>query len=116
MASEPTLSSAERYRPNSFVSLPAELDRSTFDVSPERRRAEAERLAIRARLKRQYQLQLHNPNPAPVIENPALTRWVYARTHNVYPTFRPTPKTSFLGLVFAIGPLLFWATIFKVER
>lgn len=61
------MSSAERYRPNRFVSLPAELDRSTFDVSPERRRAEAERLAIRARLKRQYQLQLNNPNPPPVI-------------------------------------------------
>ncbi|KAM4683922.1 NADH dehydrogenase [ubiquinone] 1 beta subcomplex subunit 4 [Amazona ochrocephala] len=116
MASEPPTSAAERYRPNRFVSLPAELDRSTFDVSSERRRAEAERLAIRARLKRQYQLQLNHPNPAPIIENPALTRWAYARTQNVYPNFRPTPKTSFLGLVFGLGPLLFWAAVFKIER
>ncbi|XP_057271973.1 NADH dehydrogenase [ubiquinone] 1 beta subcomplex subunit 4 [Pezoporus wallicus] len=116
MASEAPVTAAERYRPNRFVSLPAELDRNTFDVSPESRRAEAERLAIRARLKRQYQLQLNNPNRPPVIENPALTRWVYARTHNVYPTFRPTPKTSFLGLVFGLGPLLFWAAVFKFER
>ncbi|XP_030327439.1 NADH dehydrogenase [ubiquinone] 1 beta subcomplex subunit 4 [Strigops habroptila] len=116
MATGPSLSAAERYRPNRFVSLPAELDPSTFDVSPERRRAEAERLAIRARLKRQYQLQLHNPDAPAVIENPALTRWAYARTQNVYPTFRATPKTSFLGLVFGIGPLLFWAAVFKLER
>lgn len=52
----------------------------------------------------------------PTQENPALTRWVYARTQNVYPTFRPTPKTSFLGLVFGLGPLLFWAAVFKFER
>ncbi|KFV53585.1 NADH dehydrogenase [ubiquinone] 1 beta subcomplex subunit 4, partial [Gavia stellata] len=49
-------------------------------------------------------------------EDPALVRWAYARTQNVYPTFRPTPKTSFLGALFAIGPILFWATVFKVDR
>ncbi|XP_061221403.1 NADH dehydrogenase [ubiquinone] 1 beta subcomplex subunit 4 [Neopsephotus bourkii] len=116
MGSEASPTAAERYHPNRFVSLPTELDRSTFDVPPESRRAEAERLAIRARLKRQYQLQLNNPNPPPVIENPAMIRWVYARTQNVYPTFRPTPKTSFLGLVFGLCPLLFWAAVFKLER
>ncbi|NWQ77420.1 NDUB4 dehydrogenase, partial [Columbina picui] len=116
MASGPPPSAAERYRPNRFVSLPAELDPATYDTSPEKRRAEAERLAIRARLKRQYQLQLNNPNPPAVIEDPALIRWAYARTLNVYPTFRPTPKTSFLGLLFALGPLLFWGTVFKLDR
>ncbi|NXQ92775.1 NDUB4 dehydrogenase, partial [Sagittarius serpentarius] len=60
--------------------------------------------------------QLNNPNPPAVIEDPALLRWAYARTHNVYPTFRPTPKTSFLGALFAIGPLLFWAAVFKADR
>ncbi|KFQ13551.1 NADH dehydrogenase [ubiquinone] 1 beta subcomplex subunit 4, partial [Leptosomus discolor] len=49
-------------------------------------------------------------------EDPALVRWAYARTQNVYPTFRPTPKTSFLGAVFAIGPLLFCAAVFKLDR
>ncbi|NXF70751.1 NDUB4 dehydrogenase, partial [Sclerurus mexicanus] len=116
MAAGPPPSAAQRYRPNAFVSLPAELDPDTYDASPEKRRAEAERLAIRARLKRQYQLQINNPNPPAVIENPALHRWVYARTHNVYPTFRPTPKTSFLGAVCAIGPLLFWMAVFKMDR
>ncbi|XP_064933453.1 NADH dehydrogenase [ubiquinone] 1 beta subcomplex subunit 4 [Columba livia] len=116
MAPEPPLSAAEAYRPNRFVSLPAELDPDTYDASPEKRRAEAERLAIRARLKRQYQLQLNNPNPPAIIEDPALLRWAYARTQNVYPTFRPTPKTSFLGALFALGPLIFWATVFKVHR
>ncbi|NWX52310.1 NDUB4 dehydrogenase, partial [Steatornis caripensis] len=116
MAPGPSLTAAEAYRSNRYVSLPAELDPNTYDASPEKRRAEAERLAIRARLKRQYQLQLHNPNPPAVIEDPAMIRWVYARTQNVYPTFRPTPKTSFLGAVFAIGPILFWAAVFKADR
>ncbi|KAJ7420521.1 hypothetical protein WISP_47846 [Willisornis vidua] len=49
-------------------------------------------------------------------ENPALLRWVYARTQNVYPNFRPTPKTSFLGAVWAIGPILFWMAVFKADR
>ncbi|NWI69393.1 NDUB4 dehydrogenase, partial [Todus mexicanus] len=112
----PPPTAAEAYRPNTFVSLPSELDPATYDSSPEKRRAEAERLAIRARLKRQYQLQLNQPKPPPVIEDPALLRWVYARTHNVYPTFRPTAKTSFLGALYAIGPLLFWAAVFKIDR
>ncbi|NXC18035.1 NDUB4 dehydrogenase, partial [Corythaeola cristata] len=116
MASGPPRSAAEAYRPNRYVSLPAELDPDTYDASPEKRRAEAERLAIRARLKRQYQLQLNNPKPPAIIEDPALIRWAYARTQNVYPTFRPTPKTSFLGAVFAIGPILFWIAVFKIER
>ncbi|NXV18197.1 NADH dehydrogenase [ubiquinone] 1 beta subcomplex subunit 4 [Rissa tridactyla] len=116
MAAGPPPTAAQAYRPNRFVSLPAELDPETYDLSPEKRRAEAERLAIRARLKRQYQLQLNNPNPPAIIEDPALIRWAYARSQNVYPTFRPTPKTSFLGAVFAIGPILFWAAVFKADR
>uniref|UniRef100_A0A8C8AUZ3 NADH dehydrogenase [ubiquinone] 1 beta subcomplex subunit 4 n=1 Tax=Otus sunia TaxID=257818 RepID=A0A8C8AUZ3_9STRI len=116
MAAGPPPSAAEAYRPNRYVSLPAELDPNTYDLSPEKRRAEAERLAIRARLKRQYQLQLNNPNPPTVIEDPALVRWVYARTQNVYPTFRPTPKTSFLGALYAIGPIVFWITVLKADR
>ncbi|XP_063999448.1 NADH dehydrogenase [ubiquinone] 1 beta subcomplex subunit 4 [Pogoniulus pusillus] len=116
MASGPPPTAAQAYRPNRYVSLPAELDPDTYDASPEKRRAEAERLAIRARLKRQYQLQLNNPKPPAVIEDPALLRWTYARTHNIYPTFRPTPKTSFLGAVYALGPLIFWAVAFKVDR
>ncbi|NXM69876.1 NDUB4 dehydrogenase, partial [Serilophus lunatus] len=116
MAPGPELSAAKQYRPNAYVSLPAELDPDTYDSTPEKRRAEAERLAIRARLKRQYQLQLNNPDAPAVIENPALLRWVYARTQNVYPTSRPTPKMSFLGAVCAIGPILFWMAAFKFER
>lgn len=67
MASAPPPSPAQLYRPGRFVSLPAELDPDTFDRSPEKRRAEAERLAIRSRLKRQYLLQLNNPSPPAVI-------------------------------------------------
>ncbi|NXY05149.1 NDUB4 dehydrogenase, partial [Pteruthius melanotis] len=116
MAPGPPESAAKLYRPNSFVSLPPELNPDTYDTSPEKRRAEAERLAIRSRLKRQYQLQLNNPSPPAVIENPALLRWVYARSQNVYPTFRPTPRTSFLGAAYVLGPLLFWMFVLKANR
>ncbi|NWS34504.1 NDUB4 dehydrogenase, partial [Polioptila caerulea] len=116
MASAPPPSAARLYRPNRFVSLPAELDPDTFDTSPEKRRAEAERLAIRSRLKRQYLLQLNDPRPPAIIENPALIRWAHAKSHNVYPTFRPTPKTSFLGAAFALAPLLFWMLVLKADR
>ncbi|NWV89615.1 NDUB4 dehydrogenase, partial [Machaerirhynchus nigripectus] len=60
--------------------------------------------------------QLNNPSPPAIIENPALIRWVYAKTQNVYPTFRPTPKTSFLGAACALGPLLFWIFVLKADR
>uniref|UniRef100_A0A803VVA7 NADH dehydrogenase [ubiquinone] 1 beta subcomplex subunit 4 n=1 Tax=Ficedula albicollis TaxID=59894 RepID=A0A803VVA7_FICAL len=116
MASAPAPSAARLYRPNRFVSLPAELDPDTYDTSPEKRRAEAERLAIRSQLKRQYLLQLNNPSPPAVIEDPALIRWAYAKSQNVYPTFRPTPKTSFLGAAYALGPLLFWIAVLKAHR
>ncbi|NXI87546.1 NDUB4 dehydrogenase, partial [Rhipidura dahli] len=60
--------------------------------------------------------QLNNPSPPAVIENPALIRWAYAKSQNVYPTFRPTPKTSFLGAAYALGPLLFWFFVLKASR
>ncbi|NXU66699.1 NDUB4 dehydrogenase, partial [Horornis vulcanius] len=49
-------------------------------------------------------------------ENPALIRWAYAKSQNVYPTFRPTPKTSVLGAVYALGPLIFWIFALKAHR
>ncbi|NXK62287.1 NDUB4 dehydrogenase, partial [Sylvietta virens] len=116
MASGPRPSAAKLYKPNSYVSLPAELDPDAYDRSPEKRRAEAERLAIRSRLKRQYLLQLNNPSPPTVIENPALVQWAYAKSQNVYPTFRPTLRTSFLGAAYGLAPLLFWIFVFKADR
>uniref|UniRef100_A0A8D0L3P5 NADH dehydrogenase [ubiquinone] 1 beta subcomplex subunit 4 n=1 Tax=Sphenodon punctatus TaxID=8508 RepID=A0A8D0L3P5_SPHPU len=53
--------------------------------------------------------------PSSMQEDPAMTRWVYART-NIYPNFRPTPKNSLLGAVWGIGPVLFWWYVFKTER
>lgn len=49
-------------------------------------------------------------------ENPALIRWAHAKSQNVYPTFRPTPRTSFLGAVYGLGPLLFWIFVLKADR
>ncbi|MBN3304152.1 NDUB4 dehydrogenase, partial [Amia calva] len=105
------------YREAPLASRPKTLDPAEyFALSPAQRRAEAERAALRAQLKRQFQLQLNDPRRAALIVDPALTRWTYARTLNVYPNFRPTPKTSLLGLVCGVAPLLFWYFVFKTDR
>ncbi|XP_028655246.1 NADH dehydrogenase [ubiquinone] 1 beta subcomplex subunit 4 [Erpetoichthys calabaricus] len=104
------------YKEAPLATRPTSLERGEyFDLSLEKRKAEEERLALRARLKREYQIQLNNPHRKTVVEDPALTRWTYART-NVYPNFRPTPKTSFLGAMCTITPLLFWYYVFKTDR
>ncbi|CAH2218737.1 NADH dehydrogenase [ubiquinone] 1 beta subcomplex subunit 4 [Pelobates cultripes] len=50
------------------------------------------------------------------LEDPALDRWMYARNRNIYPNFRPTPKTSLMGLLWGVGPLFFWYYVFKTDR
>ncbi|XP_050637859.1 NADH dehydrogenase [ubiquinone] 1 beta subcomplex subunit 4 [Macaca thibetana thibetana] len=107
--------STSKYKPSHLATLPETLDPAEYDTSLETRRAQAERLAIRARLKREYLLQYNDPNRRGLIENPALLRWTYARI-NVYPNFRPTPKNSLLGALFGIGPLIFLYCIIKADR
>ncbi|XP_020019673.1 NADH dehydrogenase [ubiquinone] 1 beta subcomplex subunit 4 [Castor canadensis] len=108
--------SFRKYKPADLATLPSTLDPAQYDVSPETRKAQAERLAIRARLKREYLLQYNNPNRRGHIEDPALIRWTYARSANIYPNFRPTPKNSLLGVLFGIGPLVFLYYVFKTDR
>ncbi|XP_036280214.1 NADH dehydrogenase [ubiquinone] 1 beta subcomplex subunit 4-like [Pipistrellus kuhlii] len=104
-----------KYKPSRLATLPPTLDPAEYDVSPETRKAQAERLAIRSRLKREHLLQ-YNPKRHGLTEDPALARWTYARTANVYPNFRPTPKNSLLGAVVGVGPLFFWYYVFKTDR
>ncbi|KAM6222081.1 NADH dehydrogenase [ubiquinone] 1 beta subcomplex subunit 4-like [Rhynchocyon petersi] len=108
--------SFRKYKPSRLATLPSTLDPAEYDISPETRRAQTERLAIRSRLKREYLLQLNDPNRRGIIEDPALTRWTYARSANIYPNFKATPKTSLIGAVFGIGPLVFWYYVFKTDR
>ncbi|XP_032641807.1 NADH dehydrogenase [ubiquinone] 1 beta subcomplex subunit 4 [Chelonoidis abingdonii] len=112
----PSSPSTSGYRPAPLASLPRELDAAEYNESLEKRRAEAERLAVRARLKRQYQLQLNDPHRTELIEDPAMLRWTYARSYNIYPNFRPTPKTSLVGALFGIGPIFFWWYVLKADR
>ena len=50
------------YRAAPLATLPKTLDPNQyFNVSPEQRRSEQQRAALRANLKRQYQTQLNNP-------------------------------------------------------
>lgn len=51
-----------KYKPARLATLPPTLDPAEYDISPETRKAQAERLAIRSRLKREYLLQYNDPN------------------------------------------------------
>ncbi|XP_033841470.1 NADH dehydrogenase [ubiquinone] 1 beta subcomplex subunit 4 [Periophthalmus magnuspinnatus] len=104
------------YKEAPLATRPRTLDPNDyFNLSPEKRRADEERAAVRANLKRQYQTQLNNPHRKELIEDPALTRWVYART-NPYAHFRPTFKTSMFGFMFGVFPLFALYYIFKTDR
>ncbi|CAL8311531.1 unnamed protein product [Merluccius merluccius] len=104
------------YRGAPLATLPKTLDPNEyFNLSPEHRRAEEERAALRADLKRQYQLQLNNPHRRALIDDPALNRWVYARA-NPYNHFRATNKTSLLGALFGVAPLVVLYYVFKTDR
>lgn len=48
-------------------------------------------------------------------EDPALTRWVFART-NPYTYFKPTYKTSLIGAMFGVVPLFVLYYVFKTDR
>ncbi|XP_051970144.1 NADH dehydrogenase [ubiquinone] 1 beta subcomplex subunit 4-like [Xyrauchen texanus] len=105
------------YKEAPLATRPKTLDPAEyFNLSPDYRRAEEERTALKASLKRQYMVQLNNPHRKELIEDPALTRWTYARTSNVYPNFRPTPKTSLLGALFGVVPLFVLYFVFKTDR
>ncbi|XP_051538500.1 NADH dehydrogenase [ubiquinone] 1 beta subcomplex subunit 4-like [Myxocyprinus asiaticus] len=105
------------YKEAPLATRPKTLDPAEyFNLSPDYRRAEEERTALKARLKRQYMVQLNNPHRKELIEDPALTRWTYARTSNIYPNFRPTPKTSLLGGLFGVVPLFVLYFVFKTDR
>ncbi|XP_045879778.1 NADH dehydrogenase [ubiquinone] 1 beta subcomplex subunit 4-like [Meles meles] len=105
-----------KYQPSPVATLPSTLDPAEYNISPEAWKAQAKRLALRSRLKREYLLQYNDPKRQGLIEDPALIRWTYARSANIYPNFRPTPKTSLLGALFGIGPLFFWFYVFTTDR
>ncbi|XP_061821570.2 NADH dehydrogenase [ubiquinone] 1 beta subcomplex subunit 4 [Nerophis lumbriciformis] len=103
------------YREAPLATRPKTLDPNEyFNLSPEYRRAEGDRAALRANLKRQYQLQLNNPHRKELIHDPAVTKWVYARG-NPYNNFRVTKKTSLLSM-FGIVPVFVLYYIFKTDR
>ena len=52
-----------KYQPSRLATLPSTLDPAEYHVSPEARKAQAERLAVRSRLKREYLLQYNDPPP-----------------------------------------------------
>ncbi|KAI4797529.1 NADH dehydrogenase [ubiquinone] 1 beta subcomplex subunit 4 [Pseudochaenichthys georgianus] len=104
------------YKEAPLASRPKTLDPNEyFNLSLEYRRAEEERSAIRSNLKLQYQTQLNNPHRKALIEDPALNRWMYARSHT-YPHFKATFKTSLTGLLFGVVPIVALYYLFKTDR
>ncbi|KAG8429946.1 hypothetical protein GDO86_018786 [Hymenochirus boettgeri] len=97
------------HRETPLSSCPAGLNPNEyFGLSPEQRRVEEERFALRSQLKRQYQIELNNPHRRTLVEDPALTVGV-CQNRNIYPNFRPTPKTSLLGSdLWHWAPFLLW--------
>ncbi|KAK7118413.1 hypothetical protein R3I94_022048 [Phoxinus phoxinus] len=105
------------YKEAPLATRPKTLDPAEyFNLSPEYRRSEEARAALRSQLKRQYLLQLNNPHRQELIDDPALTRWIHARGKNVYPNFRPTAKTSLIGGLFGVLPLFVLYFVFKTDR
>ncbi|KAK1806566.1 hypothetical protein P4O66_005075 [Electrophorus voltai] len=105
------------YKEAPLATRPKTLDQAEyFNLSPDYRRAQEERAALRSRLKRQYQMQFNNPHRKGIIEDPAITRWTYARMSNVYPNFRPTAKTSLIGSLFGVAPLFIIYFLVKSDR
>ncbi|XP_016385581.1 NADH dehydrogenase [ubiquinone] 1 beta subcomplex subunit 4-like [Sinocyclocheilus rhinocerous] len=103
------------YKEAPLATRPKTLDPAEyFNLSHDYRRAEEKRASLRAQLKRQYLEQLNNPHRKELIEDPALTRWTYARTNNNY--FRPTAKTSLIGGLFGVLPLFILYVVFKTDR
>ncbi|XP_058028553.1 NADH dehydrogenase [ubiquinone] 1 beta subcomplex subunit 4 [Ahaetulla prasina] len=107
---------ASQYRPAPLARLPPQLDPNEYQWSPEKRRAEAERVALRSRMKRDYFLRVNDPRRMELVEDPAVIRWDYARRQNVYPSYRFTPKSSLLSLLWGVGPFVFWYYVFKTTR
>ncbi|KAL7835401.1 hypothetical protein SRHO_G00277480 [Serrasalmus rhombeus] len=105
------------YKEAPLASRPKTLDPAEyFNISPDHRRAEEQRAALKAQLKRRFQLQLNSPHRKELIEDPALTRWTFARTNNIYPNFRPTAKTSLLGGLFGVVPMFILFCVLKTNR
>ncbi|XP_036040431.1 NADH dehydrogenase [ubiquinone] 1 beta subcomplex subunit 4-like [Onychomys torridus] len=105
-----------KYKPSSLTILPSTLDLSKYDVSPETRKVQVKHLSLRAWLKWESLLQYDDPKCTSHIEDSALICWAYAKSTNVYLSFRPTPKNSLLEAVAAFGPLIFWCYIFRTDR
>ncbi|KAM4045164.1 NADH dehydrogenase [ubiquinone] 1 beta subcomplex subunit 4 isoform 4-T4 [Anomaloglossus baeobatrachus] len=105
------------YKESPLVSRPEGLDPARYyELTPEQRRLHERRQALRAQVKREYLLKLNDPHRTGMVEDPAITRWMFARNQNIYPNFRPTPKNSLLGLFWTVGPFLFLYTIITRDR
>ncbi|KAM5127122.1 NADH dehydrogenase [ubiquinone] 1 beta subcomplex subunit 4 [Mantella aurantiaca] len=105
------------WKDSRFASRPEGLDPARYyELSPEQRRLQEERTAIRSRLKRQYLLQLNDPNRRGLVPDPAVERWMVSKNYNIYPNHRGTPKVYLLGILCTSVPLLFLYSVISWDR
>ncbi|XP_036036481.1 NADH dehydrogenase [ubiquinone] 1 beta subcomplex subunit 4-like [Onychomys torridus] len=107
--------SCSKHTPTPLATLSSTLDPAEYDESLETRKKQVESLIKRAQLKPEYLLQYNDPKCLTHPEDPALILWTYARSANIYPNFRATPKNSLLGAVVAFGPLILCHYVFKTD-
>ncbi|XP_077335726.1 NADH dehydrogenase [ubiquinone] 1 beta subcomplex subunit 4 [Lithobates pipiens] len=104
------------YKESRFVSRPETLNPAQYyELTPEKRRLQEERVTIRAKLKREYQLQLNDPKRKGLVPDPAVDRWMFARSDNIYPNSRLTPSVLLRALGMG-GPMLLMYFAIKWDR
>ncbi|XP_040195135.1 NADH dehydrogenase [ubiquinone] 1 beta subcomplex subunit 4 [Rana temporaria] len=105
------------YKESRFVSRPEALDPARYyELTPERRKLQEERTAIRAGLKRQYQLQLNDPRRKGLVQDPAVDRWMFSRNYNILPNARLSASVWLRTIVYVGGPLLLMYTLISKDR
>merc|ERR1711980_51805 len=97
-----------------------ETDGNMADSGPESAAAIRERAAIKAAIKREFQKQTLNPHrhasgEGGFLFDPALQRFMSMRASQ-YDFFKPTPKTSILGLLLFVLPIGGYGWLLKRDK
>ncbi|XP_072254559.1 NADH dehydrogenase [ubiquinone] 1 beta subcomplex subunit 4 [Pyxicephalus adspersus] len=105
------------FKESRYASRPEGLDPARYyELTPEQRRLQEERVAIRAQLKRKYQLQLNDPHRIGMVTDPAVERWAFARNYNIFPNHRGTAKVNLLSFLSLAVPFLLIYTGISLDR
>jgi len=90
------------------------------DLGPTSPSAVAERAAIKAAIKKEFQKQVTNPHrhasgEGGALFDPAVQRFMSMKATR-YDHFKPTPKSSLLGFVMLVVPIVGYGWWMKTDR